>query len=287
MSKSDRLHGREQGGKRSGPDQSSSHHGEGTRAGHGRISGPADIPPQPSADRLHRVTAQTGPANDARFITIEGPEGSGKSTQARRLEEDLRADGVDVIRTREPGGTPLGEEIRRMLLAAGDDRRRIDPLADALLFSAARRQLVEGLIRPALARGATVISARYADSTLAYQGHGSGVPLDTLRDLERIATGGLRPSLTILLDLPPAVGLARKLPADQTRFELAFDLAFHERVRAGFLALAAEEPDRFAIVDAQLPADDVSAAIRRIVGRETSLRTPAGEPDAAAERIHG
>ena len=233
------------------------------------------------------MTGEEEPAGGAPFITIEGPEGSGKSTQARRLEDHLRAGGVDVIRTREPGGTPLGEEIRRILLAAGDERRIIDPLADALLFSAARRQLVEELIRPALARGASVVCARFADSTLAYQGFGAGVALDTLRDLERVATGGLRPTLTILLDLPPDVGLARKSTADHTRFELGFDLAFHERVRAGFLELAAAEPGRFAVVDAAEPADDVWAAIRAIVSEKWRVGAPAGEPEPASERIHG
>jgi len=232
------------------------------------------------------VTAHEGPAGVARFITIEGPEGSGKSTQARRLEDHLLAGGVDVVRTREPGGTPLGEEIRRILLLAGEERRVIDPLADALLFSAARRQLVEEVIRPALAGGKSVVCARFADSTLAYQGFGAGVPLDVLRDLERVATGGLRPSLTILLDLPPEVGLARKPAADQTRFELGFDLAFHERVRAGFLALASAEPSRFAIVDGRPAADDVWAAIRAIVDERRGVGAPAGEPEPAAERIH-
>lgn len=236
------------------------------------------------------MRAHEGPAERARFITIEGPEGSGKSTQARRLEDHLRAAGVDVLRTREPGGTPLGEEVRRILLASGDDRAAIDPLADALLFSAARRQLVEHVIRPALGRGATVVCARYADSTLAYQGFGSGIPLDTLRDLQRMATGGLRPSLTILLDVPPAIGLARKPAVDRTRFELGFDLAFHERVRAGFLALAAAEPERFTIVDADRPADEVWAAVRQavdgIAGPGTAAAREAGEPETAAGRIH-
>lgn len=232
------------------------------------------------------MTAHEGPAGVARFITIEGPEGSGKSTQARRLEDHLLASGVDVVRAREPGGTPLGEEIRRILLLAGEERRVIDPLADALLFSAARRQLVEEVIRPALAGGKSVVCARFADSTLAYQGFGAGVPLDVLRDLERVATGGLRPSLTILLDLPPEAGLARKPAADQTRFELGFDLAFHERVRAGFLALASAEPSRFAIVDGRPAADDVWAAIRAIVDERRGVDSAAGEPEPAAERIH-
>jgi dTMP kinase len=238
------------------------------------------------------VTEHEASAGRGRFITIEGPEGSGKSTQARRLEEHLAADGIDVIRTREPGGTRLGEEIRRILLAAGEEHRAIDPLADALLFSAARRQLVAQVIRPALARGTSVVCARFADSTLAYQGYGAGIPLELLRELESVATGGLRPSLTILLDLPPDAGLARKPAADQTRFELGFDIAFHERVRAGFLELAAEEPERFAVVDARPSADDVWTAVRRAVDGAASVHgpaggeAPAGEPDAPAERIH-
>jgi dTMP kinase len=217
------------------------------------------------------------------FITIEGPEGSGKTTQAARLETYLRDRGVPVVRTREPGGTALGERIRELLLEAGD--RTHDPLADALLFNAARRQLVEEVIRPALAAGTTVVCARFADSTLAYQGHAAGLPLDELRALEALATGSLRPDLTILLDIQPQAGLRRKAPDDRTRFELSFDLDFHRRVREGFLELAAAEPERFAMVDASAGAgavfDAVRAAVDRLVGRD-----PAGsEPERAGERI--
>lgn len=234
--------------------------------------------------------SRPSPAGRGWFITIEGPDGAGKTTQAKRLEGNLREEGLAVVLTREPGGTALGERVRELLLADAAGGQPVDPLADALLFNAARRQLVEELIRPALAAGTTVICTRYADSTLAYQGFGAGVGLADLRHLQDIATGGLRPDLTILLDLPVEVGLARKGPNDQTRFELGFDLAFHGRVRDGFLALAGEEPDRFAVIDARAPADEVGAEIGRIVDR---LRrggaphdAPTGEPEWTAQRIH-
>ena len=197
-----------------------------------------------------------------RFITIEGPEGAGKTSQAERLAASLRAGGEAVLLTREPGGTPLGERLRTILLdpAIGTT----DPRTDALLFSAARAQLVGAVIEPALRAGRTVICARFADSTLAYQGHGAGIDVADLRRLEAIATGSLRPDRTILLDLPVEVGLARKAAADRTRFETGFDLAFHRRVRAGFLALAAADPERFVVVDASRAEDavfrDVAAA---------------------------
>jgi dTMP kinase len=232
------------------------------------------------------VTRPAPSPERGRFITIEGPEGAGKTTQAARLEAHLLDDGIPVLRTREPGGTSLGERLRELLLAGGTAAVPVDPLADALLFSAARRQLVQEVIRPAIEAGTTVVCTRYADSTLAYQGYGAGVPLDQLRSLERLATGGLRPDLTILLDLPPEIGLGRKAPDDQTRFELAFDLPFHRRVRDGFLALAAAEPDRFAVVDAG-PAEatvweDVRAAATR---RRHANDRPADEPEPQGQRI--
>ena len=152
----------------------------------------------------------------------------------------LRAGGCDVVTTREPGSTPLGEQVRRLVL---DPEPRIDRTgrADALLFAASRAQHVEEVIRPALARGAVVVCDRYADSSLAYQGAGSGVPMDELRAVQRFATGGLVPDLTILLDLPVEAGLARK-SAEVTRFEAYHDVAYHERVRAAFLGFAAAEP---------------------------------------------
>src|SRR6476659_9052266 len=144
------------------------------------------------------------------FITIEGPEGAGKTTQTTALAGHLEGRGVDVHVTREPGGTWLGERLREVLLARTDPVSPTDPLTDAFLFNAARRQLVTEVIRPALDAGRSIVCARFADSTLAYQGYGAGVPLETLRALEAIATDGLTPDLTIVLDLPVETGLARK-----------------------------------------------------------------------------
>jgi len=204
--------------------------------------------------------AQT-PAARGMFITIEGPDGGGKTTQAMSIAARMTAAGTTVHLTREPGGTWLGERIRDVLLDRTGVGAPADPLTDALLFNAARRQLVEEVIRPALEAGTTVICARFADSTLAYQGYGAGVSLAALRALADIATSGLTPDLTILLDLPVEAGLARKAPAEVTRFEAEFDLEFHRRVRDGFLTLARDEPDRFVVVDATASVADVSVAI--------------------------
>jgi dTMP kinase len=229
-----------------------------------------------------RVTTTGEPAPRGRFITIEGPEGSGKTTQAERLATRLRDDGHRVLLTREPGGTRLGEQLRAILLARSDDEQPTDPLTDALLFEAARRHLIRHVIRPAVADGVTVVCARYADSTLAYQGFGAGVPLATLRAVDSAATDGLLPDRTILLDLPVEEGLARKAPDDLTRFEADHDLAFHRRVRDGFLALAATEPVRWVVLDARLPIDDVTEAILAAV---SPLIEAASEPPTARVRI--
>ena len=199
------------------------------------------------------------------FITLEGPDGSGKSSLLQSLGTALRARGCDVVATREPGSTPLGEQVRRLVL---DPEPRIDRTgrADALLFAASRAQHVDEVIRPALTRGAVVVCDRYADSSLAYQGAGSGVPMDELRAVQRFATGGLVPDLTILLDLPVEAGLGRKA-AEVTRFEAYHDLAYHERVRAAFLGFAADEPGRYAIVDATRDEDTVLAAAIEALGR--------------------
>jgi dTMP kinase len=202
------------------------------------------------------------------FVTLEGPDGAGKSTQATRLAERIRrADGREIVLTREPGGTLIGERVRDVLLR-GAER---DPVTDALLFNAARRQLVADVIGPALARGAIVICDRFADSTLAYQGYGAGVPLDSLRALAEIATGGLTPDRTILFDLSPEAGLRRRAEGDQseiTRFEsgAGHDLAFHERVRAGYLQLAAAEPARWRVVDADRMTDEVAQMVWAALG---------------------
>jgi dTMP kinase len=197
------------------------------------------------------------------FITLEGPDGAGKSSQAQALADRLRAEGLMVVLTREPGGTDLGEQVRQVLLHARDARR--DALAEAALFSAARRQLVVEVVRPALERGEWVVCDRFADSTLAYQGHGAGAPLDALRRLAEVVTGGLQPDRTLLFDIPVEQGLDRRAggpAADLTRFETADDrdVAFHQRVRDGYLALAAAEPERWRVIDASAEPEDVAAA---------------------------
>ena len=200
-----------------------------------------------------------------RFITLEGPEGSGKSTAARHLAAWLREVGQSVVLTEEPGGTGLGRELRRLLLHLRELSLDLDPRADALLFAAGRAQHVARLIAPALERGEWVVCARYLDSSLAYQGYGYGTDIDQLRQLQSYATYGLRPELTILLDVPVEVGLARKRLGRWNRFEDEADLAFHERVRAGYRELAAGEPDRFRIVDGARNVAEVDAEIRRLV----------------------
>ena len=205
------------------------------------------------------------------FITFEGPEGSGKSTQAAILVERLRAAGREVVAVREPGGTPAGERIRAILLGEGG-AVSIDPRSDALLFNASRAQLVADVIRPALARGAVVIADRFADSTLAYQGYGSGLPLEELGALISFATAGLTPDLTLLFDLPVEEGLARKSGSGRTRFEEGFDVAFHARVADGFRALAAASPERWHTFDARRPAADLTAEVAAVV--DTALAAP-------------
>ena len=203
--------------------------------------------------------------------TFEGPEGSGKSTQAAILVERLRTAGREVVAVREPGGTPAGEQIRAILLGEGG-AVSIDPRSDALLFNASRAQLVADVIRPALARGAVVIADRFADSTLAYQGYGSGLPLEELGALISFATAGLTPDLTLLFDLPVEEGLARKSGSGRTRFEEGFDVAFHARVADGFRALAAASPERWHTFDARRPAADLTAEVAAVV--DTALAAP-------------
>jgi dTMP kinase len=235
------------------------------------------------------VTDRSG--TPGRLITFEGPEGGGKTTQARRLADRLGAQGFEAVLTREPGGTVIGERIRELLLHDGL-ASRLSARTDALLFNAARAQLVDEVVTPSLERGAIVVATRFADSTLAYQGFGSGLPLAQLRVLERFTLGALRPDLTIVLDLPVEAGIARKTQGEMTRFEIGFDLAFHERVRNGFLSLAAAEPGRFAVVDALGAPDDVAheiaGVVARVPGLESVASTPSttDEPSALAGRIH-
>ena len=230
------------------------------------------------------MSPRSAAAGHGAFITIDGPDGGGKTTQAERLREHLSGLGIEVLLTREPGGTWLGERLRDVLLARrGAGAAPTDPLTDALLFNAARRQIVREVIRPALEAGRTILCARFADSTLAYQGYGAGVPLERLRALEEAATDGLKSDLTVLLDLPVEAGLARVAPGDVTRFEAEFDLAFHRRVRDGFLALAAAEPGRFAVIDASRPSEEVARAIvaatDRLVRSDEPKRSPVRIPE--------
>jgi dTMP kinase len=195
-------------------------------------------------------------AEPGRLVAFEGVEGSGKSTQLDLLRCALERRGHEVVVTREPGGTPAGERVREVLL---DPAVKLHPRAEALLFAAARAQLVEQVIRPALERGAVVLCDRYLDSSLAYQGGGRGLGRAPVEAVNRFATGGLLPDLVVLLDLDPADGLARRRGA-RDRIEVE-DLAFHRRVRDAFRELVAADPGRFAVVDAAGPVDRVAAQV--------------------------
>jgi len=196
-----------------------------------------------------------------RFITLEGGEGAGKSTQARLLEAALVSAGHRVVRTREPGGAPGAEAIRGVLLGEGP----WDGVAECMLHFAARREHVIRTIRPALDAGAWVISDRFADSTMAYQVYGQGVSRAVFDALAAVALEGLAPDLTLVLDIGPGEGLARAAARGETNRYEALDPAFHERVRAGFRAIAAAEPGRCAVVDATAAPEGVAAEILRVV----------------------
>ncbi|MCC6625868.1 MAG: dTMP kinase [Chloroflexi bacterium] len=198
----------------------------------------------------------------SRFITFEGPEGCGKTTQARRLAALLEARGQPVCLTREPGGTPIAEQVRAILLRP--ENHAMLPAAELLLYLAARAQHTAEVIRPALRAGVTVLCDRYSDSTLAYQGFGHGLPLAEVEQMDSFATGHLRPDLTIYLDVPVAVGLARKRGAEWNRLE-AQTVAFHERVRAGYHTLIERAPARFLVLDGQRPEADLAAEIAATV----------------------
>ena len=206
------------------------------------------------------TTARRRLAGGGVFIAFEGGEGAGKSTQVRRLQEWLTEEGLVARTTREPGGTALGGKIRAMLLDPASTG--ISPRAEALMYAADRAQHVHEVLRPALDAGEVVITDRFVDSSLAYQGAGRTIPMDDVRSISRWATQGLRPDLTVLLDLPPEIGLARargRATADRLESE---SLDFHQRVRHTFHALAEAEPDRYLVLDARQTPEELAAAIR-------------------------
>ena len=198
----------------------------------------------------------------ALFLSFEGGEGCGKSTQARVLYRRLQRYGVPVVLTHEPGGTPLGDRVRRVLKrVTGTD---VSPLAELFLVNASRAQLVRDIIAPNLAGGTAVICDRFTDSTIAYQGYGRAMEMRAVEDVNYLATRGLAPDLTVLMDVPVELGLARKGGGGRDRFE-SEDVAFHQRVRQGYLELAAGDPGRWLVVDATLPRREIGARVWRRV----------------------
>jgi dTMP kinase len=197
------------------------------------------------------------------FITFEGPDGSGKTSQIAALAKHLEQSGYSLLTTREPGGTVISDQVRRVLFDLKNTSMR--PRTEILLFQASRAQLVEEVIRPKLQQGTLVLCDRYADSTLAYQGYGHQMDLVQLRTVIHFATGGLKPDLTFLLDLDVEEGLRRRARGgDWNRLD-AYELAFHQRVRQGYHELAHEEPERWVIIDASQPFAQVQAALQEAV----------------------
>jgi len=200
------------------------------------------------------------------FIVFEGGEGAGKSTQEARLAQWLQDEGLSVVRTREPGGTPAGEAIRTILLS--NDYTGLTDRAEALLFAAARGEHAAQVIRPALQAGSIVVCDRYLDSSVAYQGYGRDLGADYVRELSLWATKDLVPDLTVLLDVDPTIGLARVHSPDRLESE---PIAFHLRVRQAFLDIAAANPDRYLVIDASLGVDVIAGLIRERVARQLGL----------------
>lgn len=203
------------------------------------------------------------------FITFEGTEGCGKTTQVSRLAEFLQAAGRQVTQTREPGGTPIGDHIRKILLDPGN--KALHPRAELLLYAASRAQHLAERILPVIEAGGIVLCDRFSDATLAYQGYGRGLDIGMIRSLDQIVTGGLSPHLTVLLDIDAATGLSRARGRNTSaglghegRFE-ELDLSFHERVRNGYLTLARQDPERIRVVDAARSPEEVQRDVRRIV----------------------
>ena len=199
------------------------------------------------------------------FITLEGPEGGGKSTQTKRLVGHLRAQGHEVLLTREPGGTEIGDQIRKVIMSI--ENKSMSPEAEFLLFSASRAQVVRELIEPQLERGGIVVCDRFYDSSLAYQGYGHELDLELLRTITGFVSGGLVPDLTFLLDLTSELGLERRKRDGRWNRLDDYDLAFHERVREGYHRLAELDPDRWVQIDAAQTEDEIQEQIRETVAR--------------------
>ena len=197
------------------------------------------------------------------FITLEGPDGCGKTVQSKRLAEHLRSQGMDVLMTREPGGTDIGDQIRQVIMSL--ENRQMDPRTEFLLFTASRAQLVKEVIRPHLEGGGVVVSDRYYDSSFAYQGYGHGLPLEELRAITAFATGGLVPDLTLLIDLAADAGLERRKSGGQWNRMEAYDLEFHRRVRAAYREMARAEPGRWRTVDGGRSEGAVQADLQAAV----------------------
>jgi dTMP kinase len=199
------------------------------------------------------------------FITFEGGEGAGKSTQARALHQRLSSKGIPALLTHEPGGTPLGREVRRWLKGERNNGTGdVDPLAELLLFNASRAELVSNVIQPALKSGITVICDRFYHSTVAYQGYGRSISIDLIEAVNNIATGGLKPDLTVFLDLTIEHGLSRKKPGD--RFEREAP-DFHNRVRRGYLTIVKKDPERWLVIDGSLPKKEIESLILERIGQ--------------------
>ncbi len=197
------------------------------------------------------------------FITLEGPEGGGKSTQAKRLVDHLQAQGHEVLFTREPGGTEIGDQIRQVIMSL--ENKSMSPEAEFLLFSASRAQVVRELIEPQLERGGFVVCDRFYDSSLAYQGYGHELDLELLRTITGFVSGGLVPDLTFLLDLTSELGLERRKQDGRWNRLDDYDLAFHERVREGYHRLAELDPDRWVQIDAAQTEDEIQAEIQEAI----------------------
>ncbi|WP_372398778.1 dTMP kinase [Azospirillum sp. HJ39] len=220
------------------------------------------------------MTASAASAKRGRFVTLEGGEGAGKSTQLRRLadslREALRAGGIDLVTTREPGGSPGAEEIRGLLVTG--ETGRWSPVTEALLHTAARRDHLERTVWPALEAGRWVLCDRFFDSTMAYQGYGLGLGRELVETLQRAALGGFRPDLTLILDIEVETGLRRAASrhGGEDRYE-RMDIGFHQRLRDGFLDIARREPERCAVIDADADPDTVEARIRDALSTRLGL----------------